>query len=200
MNHLPSEREYLKQNLEGFRFKGTALVLAGCLGLLIFSVSEFATFADGMDGMLQAYFNLVRSGSITLREAVKNLIETPAAMQDLWKLIYLFCLSFLSVIPVLLSGRRSTLYFCVCLLPLVLFASPEGTVLTPLLTFPYLIKVVSAAAIAAGCVLMYLDVRIKKKLIRHKYEKLLKKRHDRTDAVRHGRKNTMIPERIKQCK
>ena len=39
MNQLPSEKEYLKQELEGFRFKGTAFVLAGCLALLIFSVS-----------------------------------------------------------------------------------------------------------------------------------------------------------------
>ena len=200
MNQLPSEKEYLKQELEGFRFKGTSFVLAGCLALLIFSVSEFATFADGMDGMLQAYVNLVRNGSITLREAIKNLLATKAAVDDLWKLIYLFCLTVLSVIPVLLSGRRSTLYFCVALLPLVLFCSPAGTILTPLLTFPYLIKAASAAAIAAGGVLMYLDVRLKKKLIRRKYDKFLKKHNKRPDAIKHGRKNTMIPERIKKCK
>ena len=200
MNRLPAEKEYIKEHLRPIRFRGAGLILLGCIALLVWSVSELVTRVDAMDGMVMAYFKLVKNGDITLMTALQNLADSPEALKDLWTPVYLLGVALLSLLFSLMNGRRASLYTALPLVLMVLLTGPGGTIFRPLLTVSFIVKAASAALVIIGCTFTFTDVRVQKKLISRKYRKLLKKQSARDGAIAHGRKNTLIPERTKKCK
>ena len=200
MNRLPAEKEYIKEHLRPIRFRGAGLILLGCIALLVWSVSELVTRVDAMDGMVMAYFKLVKNGDITLMTALKNLADSPEALKDLWTPVYLLGVALLSLLFSLMNGRRASLYTALPLVLMVLLTGPGGTIFRPLLTISFIVKAASAALVIIGCTFTFTDMRVQKKLISRKYRKLLKKQSARDSAIAHGRKNTLIPERTKKCK
>ena len=200
MNNLPTKKEYLQAELRTIRFRGSGAVLLGCLALLIWSVSELVTRVDAMDGMVIAYFNLVRNGEITLMTALKNLAASPEAVKDLWTPLYLAGMTFISILFALMNGHRSSLYIYLPLVILILFTGPGGTLLEPLFTVSFAVKAGSAAFIFLGSSLSFADYRMQKRLILRKYKKLVHKHNKRIEALPRGRNRTMIPERTKRCR
>lgn len=200
MNRLPAEKEYVREHLRPIRFRGAGLILLGCIVLLIWSVSELVTRVDAMDGMVMAYFKLVKNGDITLMTALKNLADSPEALKDLWTPVYLLGVALLSLLFSLMNGRRASLYTALPLTIMVLLTGPGGTIFTPLFTVPFVVKAASAALIVVGCAFTVTDMRVQKKLIARRYRKLAKKQAARDVAIAHGRKNTLIPERTKKCR
>lgn len=197
MTRLPDKKEYIKEHLKGRRFSGSFWVLLGCLALLVWAVGELVTRVDAVDGVLLAYFNLVKNGEITLRTALENLIKTPEAMKDLYGLVYLGGIAVLAFLFSLIHSRRSASAPTILLALLVLFTGPGGTVLSPLLTVTFLVKAGSAALLIVSSVFKIADTYRQKRLLSRKYDRKLEK--ERASLTGRG-KNTYIPERIRKCK
>lgn len=200
MNHLPERKQYLKEELKSRRYTGSTLVLLGCLTLLVWAVSDLVTRIDAVDGMLLAYFNLVKNSEISLKTAIGNLVKTPEAMKDLYGLLYLGGAAVLAFIFSIFHGRRSSVCPSILIGLIILFTGPGGTVLSPLLTVSFIVKAASAALLIAGSGIKIASIRRQKLLLSKKYEKKLRK-YENEQASREGsRKKTYIPERVKPCK
>ncbi len=150
MNKRKKKRKTLRQTYSPL---GRSLILAGAAVMAVCAVWECAVRLDSMDGVLGAYFDLVRELDASLSVALRVLFQNGEAVRDLAAVIYIATTGIFSVFAFLL--RKKTVA-CALMLPAcvyMLIKDTGGDSLVQTLNLFRAIRASCAAAILAGACL-----------------------------------------------
>ncbi|MBR3927385.1 MAG: hypothetical protein IKJ65_00125 [Clostridia bacterium] len=188
-------KKALKEYIYRRPLLGGKLVLLGALVMFIWSGWECILRYDAMDGMTKAYMNLVKTYNIPIREAIKNIWNTPEARQDWMNIIVLGSISLFGLFAFFFSRFWKPGFFIIPVCVLVMSYSTTDSLIVKTLNLFESIKYVSAGAVIAGEGLNIYSAFVRK----HKYKKQLaqgRKAARRLPA--HGTSKTLIPEHKKR--
>ena len=170
---------------------GSKWVFLGSLLMFVWAVWEFVTCANAVDGVTQAYFELVRRFEISWKEAFTVLWETPKARKSMVNLACLGAIAVFAAAGMLFGRRWKSGFFLIPACGFVfLFHTMENPWLQAINPFE-LMKTAACAGIWAGS-----GMNIFAALTRRAAEK--KRLEEPRRRLSHGTEKTLIPERKKR--
>ncbi len=171
---------------------GGKLILLGALVMFIWSGWECILRYDAMDGMTKAYMNLVKNYNIPIREAIKNIWDTPEARQDWINIIVLALIAVFALFSFFFSRFWKPAFLVIPVCAMILFYHTSESLIVRTLNLFESIKYVSAGAIIAGEGLnVYSALQRKRKFKKQLASGKRATRH----LPAHGTSKTLIPER-----
>lgn len=170
-----TRKQYIRKSLRGKRYTGSWLVLLGWMTLLLWSLTEFAIRYDAMDGVLEAYFGLVRDGDITLHRALEKIWETKEAVKDLTVLVVLAVSALISVVSALFHDSHRFTVISLVFAMVICAYDPYDSWFAFLFNLSTVIRIAGCALVLAGSVLKITSVTSAKLRAGMKYDKAHKK-------------------------
>ena len=194
MKNDTDRKKYIRGKLRGARVNGSWLTLLGCLMLLIWAFGEFIIRYDAMDGIMEAYFRLVKKGEVGLWTALKNLWETEEARKDLLTMLLVALSGVCSALGILTSQTRGAAVPVLIFAAALLAFNPYSTLLAVILN--YSVRIAGCAVTIAGSVIKLVSIKTKKLEAGAKYDRLnAPKQEARVPVSSNDTAATLLPKR-----
>lgn len=164
--------------------------------MLICAIWECAVRLDSMDGVLGAYFDLVRELDASLSVAIRVLLKNDEAVRDLSVVIYIAATGLFSVLAAVFRKKTAA---CVLMAPVCVYILINGTgsasVLQALNLFRPLRALCAALMLVGACLNVAYSIYAKSKSKKRKqaHERENSESHERLPS--HGTYKTLIPRR-----